>query len=95
MSTQSAISAKKLQARIGQTVTVLIDEITPTTIYARSAAEAPEIDGVIIIKAQAKPLSPGEFIQVKIIDANEHDLYAKNLATPPRHHQHQRVKAQQ
>lgn len=94
MSTQSAISAQKLQARIGQTVTVLIDEITPTTIYARSTAEAPEIDGVIIIEAQAKQLSPGEFIQAKIIDANEHDLYARNLATHSRHHQHQRVKTQ-
>lgn len=94
MSTQSAISAQKLQARVGQTVTVLIDEITPTTIYARSAAEAPEIDGIIIIEATAKSLSPGEFIQVKIIDANEHDLYARNLATHPRHHQHRRVKIQ-
>ena len=94
MSTQSAISAQKLQDRVGQTVTVLIDEITPTTIYARSAAEAPEIDGVIIIEATAKSLSPGEFIQAKIIDANEHDLYARNLATHLRHHPHRRVKIQ-
>ncbi len=94
MSTQSAISAKKLQARMGQTVTVLIDEITPTTIYARSAAEAPEIDGVIVIKASAKPLSPGDFMPVKITAADEHDLYAKNLATHPRHHQYQRVTVQ-
>jgi ribosomal protein S12 methylthiotransferase len=98
MLTQGAISANKLQSRINQTVTVLIDEITPTTIYARSAAEAPEIDGVIIIKSQlksqVKPLSPGDFTPVKIIAADEHDLYAKNLATHPRHHPYQRVMVQ-
>jgi ribosomal protein S12 methylthiotransferase len=80
MTAQSAISAAKLQARIGQTITVLIDEITSTTIYARSAAEAPEIDGIIIIKSRAK-LSPGDFIPIKIMAADEHDLYAKSLAT--------------
>lgn len=98
MLTQGAISANKLQSRINQTVTVLIDEITPTTIYARSAAEAPEIDGVIIIKSQlksqVKPLSPGDFTPVKIIAADEHDLYAKNLATHPRHHPYQQVMVQ-
>jgi ribosomal protein S12 methylthiotransferase len=75
METQSIISANKLQERINQTVTVLIDEVTPETIYARSAAEAPEIDGMVIIDEEWD-LVPGDFIDVKITRADEHDLYA-------------------
>ncbi|MCK5523906.1 MAG: 30S ribosomal protein S12 methylthiotransferase RimO [Thiomargarita sp.] len=76
METQSIISANKLQERINETVTVLIDEVTPETIYARSAAEAPEIDGMVIIDEEEWDLAPGDFIDVKIIGADEHDLYA-------------------
>lgn len=77
MDMQSAISAEKLQARIGQTSIVLIDEVRPEVIYARSAAEAPEIDGRIIIQIEEElELDPGDFIEVTITEADEHDLYA-------------------
>jgi ribosomal protein S12 methylthiotransferase len=56
MEVQSAISAEKLQQRIGQTTTVLVDEITSEVIYARSVAEAPEIDGMIIIERDNEAL---------------------------------------
>lgn len=76
MELQSHISAIKLQRRVGQTITVLIDEIMPDTIYARSIAESPEIDGVIVINPEEK-LNPGDFVEVIITESDEHDLYAQ------------------
>jgi len=77
MEVQSAISAEKLQQRIGQTTTVLVDEITPEIIYTRSIAEAPEIDGMIIIERKDETLEivPGDFLTVTIINADDHDLF--------------------
>jgi len=82
MAVQSEISAKKLQQRIGEKITVLIDEITPEAIYTRSHAEAPEVDGAIIIELEENEdlgVNEGEFIEVKIIDADEHDSFAEPI----------------
>ncbi len=76
MEIQSQISAEKLQQKIGQKITVIVDEITDTEIYARSAAEAPEIDGLIIIE-KTIDLPIGSLVDVRITDADEHDLYSK------------------
>lgn len=75
MEIQTQISAKKLQQKIGQKMTVIVDEITDTEIYARSAAEAPEIDGLIVIE-KTVDLLPGTLVDVTITDADEHDLYS-------------------
>ncbi|MDM8560306.1 30S ribosomal protein S12 methylthiotransferase RimO [Candidatus Parabeggiatoa sp. HSG14] len=78
MTLQSAISADKLQKQVGKMVTVLIDEVTHEAIYARTVAEAPEIDGVVVIEAnEALNLTSGDFVEVTIIEADEHDLYGK------------------
>jgi ribosomal protein S12 methylthiotransferase len=77
MEMQTEISAARLERRIGQTVTVLVDEITDDgTAIARSAADAPEIDGVVIIE-NAAGLETGEFAEVRITDSGEHDLWAE------------------
>src|SRR3569833_2052691 len=76
MQHQAAISVAKLQRRIGQHLTVLIDEGTDEGVVARSAADAPEIDGVVFVK-NAEGARPGEFIEVVVGDADEHDLYAE------------------
>jgi len=75
METQQQISAQKLQAKFGQTLEVLVDESNAEQIVARSAADAPEIDGNVFIQADAS-IEAGDFIQVKIEDADEYDLYA-------------------
>lgn len=85
MEVQSEISTLKLEQRIGQTVRVLVDEVTSEMIYARSAAESPEIDGMIMIANQEDDFEesvsievlPGEWLEVVIVDADEHDLYAE------------------
>ena len=74
MATQQEISTKKLQAKIGQIVEVLVDETNAEQIVARSAADAPEIDGNVFIQPNSD-VQAGDFIQVKIDDADEYDLY--------------------
>jgi len=74
MAVQQEISAKKLQAKIGQVVEVLVDEANAEHIVARSAADAPEIDGNVFIQPN-RDVEAGDFIQVRIEDADEYDLY--------------------
>ena len=74
MATQQEISMQKLQAKIGQVVEVLVDEANGEQIVARSAADAPEIDGNVFIQPD-RDVQAGDFIQVKIDEADEYDLY--------------------
>lgn len=82
MQTQQVISAAKLQARIGRTFTVLIDEfdLEHSVAIARSYADAPEIDGHVYIEdltaADMARLKSGDKVVVTITDADEYDLYA-------------------
>ena len=75
METQEKISAARLKAKIGRTLTVLVDEVGSDGAIARSAADAPEIDGLVHIK-QGKSLKPGEFARVRVTRADSHDLWA-------------------
>jgi len=79
MELQGAISADKLQDRIGRRVRALVDEVVDGLAYARSAAEAPEIDGEIVIE-DGGGLAPGQFVEVEIEAADEHDLYARRVS---------------
>ena len=80
MQVQQEISAAKLQKRIGQTMTVLVDGLEdefPVAI-ARSYADAPEIDGNVFVEDIDKSqIKSGDLLEVEIIDADEYDLYAK------------------
>jgi len=78
MELQTAISADKLQGRVGTTTEVLIDAITEEGPIGRSYAEAPEVDGVVWIDAEGDiDLQEGDRVQVKITGADEHDLYGE------------------
>jgi ribosomal protein S12 methylthiotransferase len=80
MEVQQAISAAKLQKRIGQTMTVLVDDLEeefPVAV-ARSYADAPEIDGNVFVEDIDKSLiKAGDLLEVEITDADEYDLFAK------------------
>ncbi len=83
MQLQEEISAARLQAKIGKTLQVIVDEIERDGAAARSHADAPEIDGQVYIK---KPkgsqwaLKQGEIMDVRITDADAHDLWAEPVA---------------
>ncbi len=75
MQTQADISAAKLHNKVGQTLTVLIDEVDREVTYARSPADAPDIDGVVILETRDNLWQAGDFCQIKVIRADQHDLY--------------------
>lgn len=79
MQTQAKISAARLKQKIGKRYTVLIDEIRDGSALARSESDAPEIDGLVMIENPSPTLQPGQFAQVEIIRADEHDLFARYL----------------
>ncbi len=77
MAKQAEISAHKLEAKIGSVQTVLVDALDGDLAYARSKADAPEIDGMVQIQdGFAAGLAPGQFVDVTIMGSDEHDLFA-------------------
>jgi len=75
MEVQARISTDKLLRKVGKTLTVLVDSTEANTVAARSSADAPEIDGMVSIEG-AKNLEPGDFCEVRVTRAGEHDLWA-------------------
>ncbi|WP_367605939.1 30S ribosomal protein S12 methylthiotransferase RimO [Legionella sp. W05-934-2] len=75
MQVQADISFKKMQQKIGNQLTVLVDEIQPDKVVARSQADAPEIDGLVYLPLNAS-VAVGDMVDVIIEDNDEYDLYA-------------------
>jgi ribosomal protein S12 methylthiotransferase len=73
MEKAAAISERRMAARVGSEVTVLVDHVDGSKAVARTAGDAPEIDGVVNVK-KAKSLRAGEFAQVRITAAGTYDL---------------------
>ncbi|MEP7044499.1 MAG: 30S ribosomal protein S12 methylthiotransferase RimO [Dokdonella sp.] len=76
MEVQAGISATRLARKIGTRQRVLVDEVDADGAVARSQADAPEIDGVVRID-DGQSLKPGQFVDVEIIHADEHDLIGR------------------
>jgi ribosomal protein S12 methylthiotransferase len=80
MELQEGISRKRMQSKVGKTLRVLLDEVTPSGGVGRSVADAPEIDGVVYVKPPYEPhkkLRVGEFVEVLVTAADEHDLWSE------------------
>jgi ribosomal protein S12 methylthiotransferase len=76
MHLQEKISARRLKRKVGKTLDVLVDTVVPGGAVARSAADAPEIDGVVHVEG-ARKLAPGERVRVKVVKSDAHDLWAR------------------
>jgi ribosomal protein S12 methylthiotransferase len=70
MERQEAISARRLKAKVGRHLPVLID--APG--IGRTKGDAPEIDGVVHVSSR-RPLRQGDIVSVKIERADRHDLF--------------------
>lgn len=75
---QEDISTQRLERWIGREIDVLVEEIDEEGAVARSAADAPEIDGLVYV-ANGAALTPGEFARVRVVDCDVHDLYAETV----------------
>ena len=76
MQLQAEISAERLKRKIGKTMQVLVDEVDEQGAIARSSADAPDIDGVVYIN-DGQDLEVGQFVNVRITDSDEHDLWGE------------------
>lgn len=76
MEKQQAISAARLQQRIGQQLEVLVDEVDEQGAIARCYADAPEIDGKVYLDGFFDTFA-GDALLVNIIGADEYDLWAE------------------
>ncbi|MCL6714297.1 30S ribosomal protein S12 methylthiotransferase RimO [Pseudomonas sp. R2.Fl] len=83
MERQAAISAARLEAKIGSVQRCLVDLLEDDIAVARSSADAPEIDGLVHIQNGGElGLKPGQFVDVEITDSDEHDLFGDAIAPP-------------
>jgi ribosomal protein S12 methylthiotransferase len=73
MERAGAISARRLQRRVGSRMRVLVDSVDGAAAVARSEADAPEIDGVVRV-ANARGLKIGDWADVQIRSADAYDL---------------------
>ncbi len=76
MAAQQAISAKRLQSRVGRRIKVIVDEAGPTVAKGRSQWDAPEIDGAVYVSSR-RPLRVGDIVTVKVERADAYDLHGQ------------------
>ncbi len=82
MEKTAAISAAKLQAKIGRVLPVIIDEVGEADddgsigATGRSQADAPEIDGNVFLRDVPADIRSGDIVSAVVEDADEHDLFA-------------------
>ncbi len=74
MEKQAKISREKLKTKIGKTIPVLIDHIEEKLAIGRSHADAPQIDGNVIIN-DIKFNKIGNIVDVTIQDSDDYDLF--------------------
>ncbi len=76
MHLQQGISNDLNNKKIGSLLKVLVDRREGDLFIARSESDSPEVDNEILIPAGTNLLSPGKFLQVRIVEATEFDLIA-------------------
>ncbi|WJJ96016.1 30S ribosomal protein S12 methylthiotransferase RimO [Algibacter luteus] len=81
MEIQSQISWELNQQKIGKTFKVVIDRKEGNYFIGRTEFDSPDVDNEVLIDATKTYLKTGEFAQVKIIEAEDFDLYAE-VVTP-------------
>ena len=75
MQTQFTVNEELIRKNIGKTLTVLVDgyDDVAEVYYARSFADAPDVDGRVYFKSET-PIAPGDFVDVLITEALDYDL---------------------
>jgi ribosomal protein S12 methylthiotransferase len=86
MGVQRQIAGARRQAEIGRVVRVLVDgpsAESPLVMAGRVVGQAPDIDSVVILSdCDPALVSPGDFIDARIIAASGYDLVAEPLPRP-------------
>ena len=81
MAIQQELSAELSAAKIGKTMKVIIDRKEGDYYIGCTEFDSPEVDPEVLIKDTGKKLREGSFYDVRIIDADDFDLYAELIKT--------------
>jgi ribosomal protein S12 methylthiotransferase len=79
MDIQAQISWELNQEKIGQTFKCVIDRKEGEHFVGRTEFDSPDVDNEVLIDASKFYLKTGDFVNLKIIDATEFDLYAETV----------------
>ena len=77
MRVQAGIARELNNKMIDQTMEILIERVVRGGFVGRSSADAPEIDGSVLVKSN-KILKPGEFVRARITGAKAYDLFGSS-----------------
>ena len=77
MEIQSQISWELNQEKIGQTFKVVIDRKEGNYFVGRTEFDSPDVDNEVLIDATTTYLKTGDFYNVKVVEAEDFDLYAE------------------
>ncbi|WP_142848668.1 30S ribosomal protein S12 methylthiotransferase RimO [Telmatospirillum sp. J64-1] len=80
MEVSRQISAERLAEKVGRTIDVIIDEVDEDGATGRSKGDAPEIDGQVFLDG-ATHLKPGDIIRAEVEEADDFDLWARQVGT--------------
>ncbi|MBT5558292.1 MAG: radical SAM protein, partial [Proteobacteria bacterium] len=78
MEAQAGISTQRLSSKVGKNIEVLIDQIGDDGAIGRSWADAPEIDGRVLLEDEFDH-KPGDRVQAVVEEADTHDLWARSI----------------
>lgn len=76
MQLQEEISQELNEAKVGNTMKVIVDAEDPDFYVGRTEYDSPDVDNTVLI-SKSQPLTIGEFYKVKITEASAYDLYAE------------------
>lgn len=77
MEIQSQISWELNQQKVGKTFRCLIDRKEGNYFVGRTEYDSPDVDNEVLIDAKKHYVKIGDFVEVKIIDATDYDLYGE------------------
>ena len=77
MEIQSQISWELNQQKIGKTFRCLIDRKEGNYFVGRTEYDSPDVDNEVLIDAKKHYVKTGDFVEVKIIDTTDYDLYGE------------------
>ena len=80
MEIQKNISSELNENKIGKTFKVLIDRKEGGYYVGRTEADSPEVDNEVLVDAEKNYLRMGDFADIKIISANEFDLFGESVS---------------
>jgi len=70
------VSERRMQAKIGRVMDVLVDEVDDEGAIGRSYADSPDVDGAVFLNG-AINLAPGDIVKAEIFAAEDYDLWGE------------------